>query len=294
MKLSKLLATAVLMSLAACAVKDDKASRVALRGGDTTPKGEVSADLTVGGQPGQIMVTGAIVKIDENKTNYDEPSDKMSLNPAIKVTVVGGLSADGKVVELDPDFKPMLNLTKSETILTEVTSDTSYAVLGCSDDQVDASYTNGLTKKQVEATADQLGSVISAKVVFVCGDLKTTAAALVIKADTLVLNSANIISTAQAGMVDIGANKLALNGENSIQTIGQDAVTNVLPAASIEFNVTKEAPGDATGTLVISSKGGDIKAGAAKSTIGTSDQQKAKDQQEEQELSGKMALDTTR
>ncbi|MEK2688182.1 hypothetical protein [Bdellovibrio sp. GT3] len=297
MKLSKLLATAVLMSLAACAVKDDKASRVALRGGDTTPKGEVSADLTVGGQPGQIMVTGAIVKYDADKVNYEEPSDKLSLNPSIKTTYITGISADGKIAEVDADFKPMLNLTKSESVLKEVEADTSYAVLGCADDQVDATFTNGLTlkdgaAKSADSTLDKVSTATTAKVVFVCGDLKTTAMALAIKADTLVLNNARIISTAQAGVVDIGANKLVLIGESTIQTIGQDAAANVVPAAAIEFNVTKELSGD--GTLVISSKGGDIKSGAAKSTIGTSDQQKAKDQQEEQELSGKMALDTTR
>ncbi|WP_413575058.1 hypothetical protein ACLVWU_12420 [Bdellovibrio sp. HCB290] len=295
MKISKLLATAVLMSLAACAVKDDKASSVALGlRGDDTPKGEATVNTKDGGQPGQIMVTGAIVKIDESKVNYDEPSDKLSVNPAIKITYIAGLAADGKLTDLDPDHKPMSNLTKSETILNEVVSDTSYVVFGCTDDQVDASYINGLTKKEVMATADQVGSLTSAKVVFVCGELKTTAMALAIKADTLILNSASIISTAPAGMVDIGANKLSLIGKNLIRTIGQDADSNVLPAASIEFNVTKELMAGTDGTLHITSKGGDIKKGAAQSTIGTSDQQKAKDQQEEQDLAGRMALDATR
>ncbi|WP_413584692.1 hypothetical protein [Bdellovibrio sp. HCB274] len=285
MKISKLLATAVLMSLAACAVKDDKASKVSLHNNDSTPKGEASVNAKAGGQPGQIMITGAAVQ-------FDQDSGKTTLKSSLKSAVAAGTSADGKVAQVADENLPMLNLSKTESALKQVESDTSYAVLGCSDDQVEASYTNGLTLKK-EAAANDLSSATTAKVVFICGELKSSTLALVIKADTLILNNANITSTAQAGVVDIGTNKLVLIGESKIETIGQDAAANVVPAASIEFNVTREVSGD--GTLAILSRGGNVKKDAAPAEIGTSDQQKAKDAQEEQQdLAGRMALDTTR
>ncbi len=277
MKFSKLLAIAVLMSLAACAVKDDKASKVALHTDKTdgAPTGPVSDSVLPGGQPGQIMVTGVAVE-------FDQVKQTSTLKSGISMVAQGGKSLQGTVAEVTDENQPMLNLTKSDSDLASIDKDTSYAVVGCQDDQVDSTRTNGLTKKDVVTNAKEAVS-LKAKVVFVCGNVDLSTMAASVKADTLVLNGASLVNVVEAGMMDIGANNLVLTGQNRIETIGMDNTGTVVQAAGIEFNVTKEITGD--GSLAITSRGGNV----ISPTKSTSQEklQTIHDQREEAELKAK-------
>jgi hypothetical protein len=278
MKITNLLAIAVLMSLAACAVKDDKASKVALHNNnDSAPTGKVSDGILSGGQPGQIMVTGVAV-------DFDKVKQTSTLKSGISMTAEGGKSLEGQVAEVADENVPMLNLTKSDSDLTSIDQDKSYAVIGCQDDQVDATRLQGLTKKDVVTNSKETVSV-KTKVLFVCGNVDLSTMAAAVKADTLVLNGASLVNVVEAGMMDIGANQLVLEGQNKIETIGMDNAGTVVQAAGIEFNVIKEISGE--GSLAITSRGGNVISPTKKTQ--QEGLQAIHDQNEEAEMKAKSA-----
>jgi hypothetical protein len=281
MNISKLLATAVLLSLAACAVKDDRASKVALHNNDGTP---VKSEALAGGQPGKITVSGALVARDEQK-------NALSLKANVSMNVVGGKAQDGKVAEVDEDHQPFLVISQSDSSLTSLGSQKTYMVVGCSDDQVENSYTNGLEKKATPDLKNATSVDLSAKVVFVCGEVKTGAIATVLKADQLILNNVSIDNTVTAGALDVGANTLVLIGQNKVSTTGVDVAGSVSEAASLSANVTKEISGD--GSLAIVSQGGNV-ISAANASTSVSAQQQAHDAAEAKNTAYDEATATTR
>lgn len=280
MNISKLLATAVLLSLAACAVKDDRASKVALHNNDGTPAGKVSAEIVPGGQPGKITVSGALVTRDEAK-------NALSLKASVSMNVVAGKAQDGKVAEVDDEHQPFLAISQSDSSLTSLASQKTYMVVGCSDEQVDKSYTNGLELKATPDLKNATSVDLSAKVVFVCGDVATAAIATVVKADQLILNNVNLDNKVSVGALDIGANTLVLIGQNKVSTTGVDVAGTVTEAASLTANVTKEISGD--GSLAIVSQGGNVISATA-----SAGQQEVHDVREAQDAAYEAATATKR
>ncbi|WP_413557729.1 hypothetical protein [Bdellovibrio sp. HCB209] len=286
MNISKLLATAVLLSLAACAVKDDKASKVALRNSDGTPSGSA---VLAGGQPGKVSISGALV-------DFDKEKETTTLKAGISSTFTPGKGKDGKPVEVVESEQLMLFPSQSDSTLASAESLTTFINLGCSEDKLDNTRTNGLTEAKAEVKGTE-STTATAKVVFICGDISSSSISGVIKAHELILNNVHILSKHEVGSLDIGANKLVLIGQNKITTVGVDKATEVTEGPSLNLNVTKEFSGE--GSLAITAVGANITSAAATATtekeaVGSGAQQQAHDAQEEQNLALKLASETKR
>lgn len=274
MNISKLLATAVLLSLAACAVKDDKASKVSLHGDSGSPAGKAATTLA-GGQPGKVSISGALVVFDQDKQSA-------TLKDGISSTFTPGKGKDGKLTEVDEKEQLMLFPSQSDTALASVESLTTFINLGCKEDQIDKAITNGLTEAQPEVKGTESAKA-TAKVVFVCGDIALKSISSVIKAHELILNNSHLLAKQEVGSVDIGANKLVLVGQNKITVAGVDKAAEVTEGPSLTLNVTKEVSGE--GSLAIASTGANVITEASASTqVGSGAQQQAHDQAEESAL----------
>ncbi|WP_413293336.1 hypothetical protein ACLSU7_18295 [Bdellovibrio sp. HCB185ZH] len=275
MKISKLLATAVLMSLAACAVKDDKASKVALHANnDGAPTGEVSSKVLPGGQPGKINIMGALVA-----------EDGKTLKTGISINLMGGKALDGKVAEVATK-QPELGQVQVDGDVDQAAKESTYLNVGCVEDDIDKTYTNGLEAKALADVKDATSVKLTAKVVFICGNvgLKTISAA--IKADKLILNNVNLVNMVAAGALDIAANSVVLKGQNRLGTMGADSAGEVVEAPVLNINVIKEVTGD--GTLMLTSQGGNVISAAedvAKSSDTSAEKlQRLHDKKEEAEM----------
>ncbi|QLY24293.1 hypothetical protein [Bdellovibrio sp. KM01] len=250
MKISKLLATAVLMCLAACAVKDDKASKVALHANnDGAPTGEVSSKVLPGGQPGKVNIMGVLVVDDAEKGGK-------TLKSGISLNLLGGKALDGKVAEVTAKPQDSLGQNQLDSDVEIAAKESSYLNVGCSEDQIDKTYTNGLTAKELGDVKDATSVRMTAKVVFICGNVGLRTISLAIKADKLILDSVNLVNMVAAGAVDVAANSLVLKGQNRIGTMGADAAGEVVDAPVLNVNVIKDVTGD--GTLMLTSQGGNV------------------------------------
>ncbi|QDK46109.1 hypothetical protein DOM22_13540 [Bdellovibrio sp. ZAP7] len=252
MKISKLLATAVLMCLAACAVKDDKASKVALHANnDGAPTGEVSSKVLPGGQPGKVNIMGVLVVDDAEKGGK-------TLKSGISLNLMGGKALDGKVAEVTakPQDSLSQNQNQKDTDVEKAETESTYLNVGCSEDQIDKTYTNGLTAKELGDVKDATSVRMTAKVVFICGNVGLRTISAAIKADKLILDSVNLVNMVAAGAVDVAANSLVLKGQNRIGTMGVDTAGEVVDAPILNMNVIKDVTGD--GTLMLTSQGGNV------------------------------------
>ncbi|UYL07555.1 hypothetical protein B9G69_010915 [Bdellovibrio sp. SKB1291214] len=262
MNISKLLATAVLLSLAACAVKDDKASKVALHANDGTPTGSAST----GGQPGKVTIMGALVVADAEKGTK-------TLKSGISLNLQAGKSATGTVAEVTSKPEDSLAESQTDTSVDSAAVESTYLNVGCSDDQIDKTYTNGLEAKTLPDFKNTTSVALSAKVVFICGNVGLQTISAAIKADTLVLNAVNLVNKVQVGGLDIAANNMVLKGQNRLGTMGVDSAEAVVEGPRLIVNVIKEVSGE--GSLMLTSQGGNVIAATAESATDSTEQSTA-------------------
>lgn len=203
--------------------------------------------MYAGGQPGKISVNGTVVQnnqIDGRIHIVQEFGSSQRLSD--KIAILSTKSDDNEVSNFK-SFSKTVDSTQTE----KLNSDHSYVQIGCND--INASWTAEL--KEAKGQADN--EVISANTVVICGKKTLTPSSVTILAHTLYLKGATLEMRNASGSLKISADKVFLLGSNKIETVGIDATSSVLPAASIELNILQGL--FESGSLKLTSTGGTCK-----------------------------------
>lgn len=208
---------------------------------------EILNSLKSGGQPGEISLNGKVVKSDE--TADERISIEQSAGASEKKTEISAKSLPKLNPELKrkDDYKP----SKTETYLN----------LGC--DLKDDSRVEGMTesknKPDKSGKIDKFGAVASVvDKIFICGKVDTLENFVVLNANEVFLDNAEIIMDQPIGLFSITADVLSIEGKNLISTKGlSDSSASFMPAPSITLNIFEKVIG--VGELKLKSAGGDYK-----------------------------------
>lgn len=208
-------------------------------------------EFRTGGQPGQIKVSGIVVK------------DNTKVDIRITVLAQGGMGEDRTYAPVKSDYQPVFSDKTEAVDLSKVTSQKNLIAVGC-DDKFVGDYSKdqdleiqGLPAHDSQDLMQRIMTV-AAKKVILCGnvdDLKYSF--LTITADELILKSAELTQVGVIGSMSFSANKLVLIGANTIRTVGENsslaAFSNSQP---ISLNVLSEIHSSEDGKLLIMSLGG--------------------------------------
>lgn len=204
---------------------------------------QLLSPLYYGGQPGKITVKGIIVR----KTG-EEPL----LDDRIQVEQVGGKGVRGITQTLvSNDNKAVLSDSIEDIDLSSALASGKFINLGC--ENLTTEETAGLTEDSSAPLDDSTMSLV-AKKIFVCGSPQLTHFFVTFKAEQIILKNATLRITNMTGRLSLYTAKLALEGENIIETQGADAKISVLQAPPLDFAVTQAIDGD--GKLTLRSVGG--------------------------------------
>lgn len=248
-----------MLSFAGCSVKNpDDANKDLQKQLDEDNKknqdtvDQVKNSMEQGGQPGNIKVSGIIVK-DDAKTD-------------VRITVLAktGLGKDGTEAKLNDTYKPALATKIEKMDLGKLIEDKSLIAVGCDEKMVsDIAKERSLEVQKVPAPIAKDLIVVQAKTVLLCGNLDDLKYQYVtVSADELILNGVDYTQTGFIGWTNLNTNKLVLVGSNSIQTKGVDTSMVVAISPSIELKVAKEISSDEDGKLLIIATGSNYKADA--------------------------------
>lgn len=202
-----------------------------------------------GGQPGNIKISGAIVK------------DNALLDQRITATAKGGIGKDNVEQPVLEKYKVQLSSRVGEIDLSKLTLDVSLMSAGCDQEKVlKFAAERSLEIKKIPASVTKDVRIIQANTVILCGNLEEIKLPyLSIEADAIILDGVDYNYVNSMGWINLNANKLTLIGSNKIRTRGLDSNMVLLISPSIELNVVAEISSQDEGKLAISSVGGSYK-----------------------------------
>lgn len=232
-----------------------------------------------GGQPGKILISGAIVKDDSQLDNH------------ITLLSKGGVGKDGTESPVQIQEKQILSSNISEENIKSVNSSLSsaenrevMAAVGCDENWIES--LNKEKKLSIRKNTSQppsaissdsitdndytkdltLRLVIEANTVVLCGKLEEiNYLYITIIADEIILNNVDYVRSDFYGSFKLIANKLELIGKNQIQLKGPEQSIVLPMLSSIEVNIIKGLSStDQSGHLTIFSTGSNYKANDTK------------------------------
>jgi hypothetical protein len=236
-------------------VKRDREISIEFAGPIQAQRDLVKATYGKGGQPGEIYVTGVPINEDSDKNK--------KLDTRISARLEPGKNKEGIQEKLTEGLHqyPKLELLVSEKIIGELelaTKSNNLINLGCETTRAET-----LAKERnlsiVEApNVDETGSLnIAANTILFCGEYSKPGEYnfLELTANELIMNDLNYQHSQFLGATIIHANKLVLQGKNSIHAKAFDNDKAVPIAPWISIVVAKEFIFDETGSFELATFG---------------------------------------
>lgn len=207
---------------------------------------KVITSLSQGGQPGQITVSGIIVKKD---------GDQILLDERLKVEQIGGKNADGHQTTVSDAYKADFSEEAKVSDFSQVTGLKTYINFGC-ENLSEAETKNLVEQTNVQAIDRHL--FLSATKIFFCGKHSFNKSLLFVSltASELVLKDTTILIEPAIYNITLNAEKLVLEGENLVEARGSDGPITIFPGPSIQFSLAREIHGE--GRLTLRTLGGNI------------------------------------
>lgn len=206
---------------------------------------DILKSLRSGGQPGEIILGGAAVDSDGSA------NDKISIEQS-----VGKSDEDTKLSERST---PKLNSDLKRKDDYKPSSLGAYLNVGC--DLTGDSRIEGLKEQKNKPNefgiTDTFGAAASmVDKIFVCGSVDLKESVVVLNANEIYFQDAELKKENQIGLISITADTLVVEGKNLISTSGlSDSSASLISAPDIRLNVYDQLGG--TGELKLVSKGGD-------------------------------------
>lgn len=206
---------------------------------------ELLNSLKSGGQPGTIILNGAVVKNDSTL------NERISIEQSVGKSEIETKQSEKSMPKLNSELKRKDDYKPSEL--------GTYLNVGC--DLKDDSRIEGMKEQKNKPNEFGITDVFgtgSAMVdkIFVCGKVEVFEAVVFLNANEIYFKDAEIKKENQIGVIDITTNTLVLEGENIISTSGvSGSAASFLSAADIKLNVYDSLSG--AGVLKLTSVGAD-------------------------------------
>lgn len=206
---------------------------------------EILKSLRTGGQPGEISLSGVTVESDGTISK--------------RISIEQSVGKSEEETKLSEKSKPKLNSLLKRKDDYKPTTLGKYLNVGC--DLKGDFRIEGLEEQKNKPNEFGITDVFGAAAsmvdkIFICGKVEVFEAVVLLNANEIYLNDADLRKEKQIGLVNITTDNLILEGKNTIFTSGvSDSTASFLSAPDIKINVYNILGG--TGELKLASQGGD-------------------------------------
>ncbi len=205
---------------------------------------DILKSLRAGGQPGEIVLNGAVVKSDGTVIEL--------------ITMEQTVGASAEKTEIYPSKIPKLNAELKRKDDYKPTKFETFLNVGCDlkgDSRVEG-MTESKNKPNEFGITDTFGAVASmVDKIFICGKVETYEAVVVLNANEVIMDGAELSMKMTVGLISITADVLSVEGKNTILTAGaSDSSASLISAPSIKLSIFEKVNGN--GDLKLKSTGG--------------------------------------
>lgn len=238
------------MTLVACGERTRKTATRAAGAGDAANKADPKnnkGDVTLAQMPGLIKVSG--------------PLAGNTANLAV-VTTPGQSSGSSSVVnKVEPQMTETADQTAIKSLADVNSAKTIYADTSCNAEDVKSLSAGHGDLKAVEAAVAGQVKTIKAEVVVLCGDTQVADKGMLsVKAQEIFMLGAKIHANSLQSKVIITANRITLDGENSITVNAAEGENSSTSFPVIDINAAEDFGTARNGKLTLTSTGANAKA----------------------------------